>query len=63
MLIPVIYCDHSLDTVEAISITSLIREGKISAFKRASGWVYIGRDRVRKCDHAGRERMVQGLSY
>jgi hypothetical protein len=59
----VIYCDHTHDTVEGITIASLIREGKIIAFKRQSGWVYIGSDRVRKYDHDGRERMGVNPAY
>jgi len=57
MLIPVIYFDHSYDLVEGITITSLIREGRIRAFKRASGWVNIGKDRIRRFDSAGIERV------
>ena len=57
MLIPVIYFDHTHDLVEGISITSLIREGRIRAFKRASGWVNIGKDRIRRFDSAGIERV------
>lgn len=56
MLIPVIYCDHSNGAVESFAISRLIREGKILSFKRASGWVIIGRDRIRKLDHTGMER-------
>ncbi|MHC1698808.1 MAG: GSU3473 family protein [Geobacteraceae bacterium] len=58
MLIPVIYFDHSHDLVEGITITSLIRDGKIRAFKRSTGWVEVGRYRIRKFDCVGHERMV-----
>lgn len=56
MLIPVIYFDHSLDTIESHTLTYLIREGKVRSFKRESGWVHIGKDRIRKYDCVGRER-------
>jgi len=57
MMIPVIYFDHSHDLVEGITLTSLIRGGKIRAFKRASGWVNIGTDRIRRFDSVEKERM------
>lgn len=58
-MIPVIYFDHSHDMVESISITSLIRDRKIRAFKRASGWVVIGRDRIRRFDRIGIDRVEE----
>ncbi len=63
MLIPVIYCDHTHGMVESSSVSRLIREGKIRSFKRASGWVIIGRDRIRKFDHAGQERPKPSASH
>ncbi|OPY13663.1 MAG: hypothetical protein A4E69_01537 [Syntrophus sp. PtaB.Bin138] len=63
MLIPVIYCDHTHGTVESFAISRLLREGKILSFKRASGWVIIGRDRIRKLDHAGQERSRPSASH
>jgi hypothetical protein len=59
MLIPVIYFDHSHDTIESYTLTHLIREGKIRSFKRASGWVHIGKDRIRKHDYAGLKRSMK----
>lgn len=56
-MIPVIFFDHSHDLVEAISLTTLIRDGKIRAFKRAGGWAYIGKDRIRRLDTMGFGRM------
>jgi hypothetical protein len=58
MLIPVIYCDHSHDLIESYTLSNLIREGKIKAFKRASGWVQIGKDQIRKYDNTEQGRMV-----
>jgi hypothetical protein len=57
MLIQVVYCDNSTDTLESFTLSSLIRAGKIKAFKRSSGWVHIGKDPIRKFDFAGQERM------
>lgn len=63
MLIEVIFRDHNRARVEAVSISCLIREDKILAFKRSSGWVHIGKDRIRRCDYQGRERTVFDSSY
>lgn len=63
MLIEVIFRDHSRARVEAVSISSLIREDRILAFNRSSGWVHIGKDRIRRCDYEGRERTVTGSGY
>ena len=56
MLIPVIYADDSYDMVEDFQLNELIVNNKIKAFKRSSGWVRIGQDRVRKIDYSGPER-------
>lgn len=56
MLIPVIYTDDSYDMVEDFMLNELIITNKIKAFKRSSGWVRIGEDRVRKIDYSGPER-------
>jgi hypothetical protein len=58
MLIPVIYCDLSHDMIESYTLSNLIREGRVKAFKRSSGWVHIGIDRIRKYDTAGQGRMA-----
>lgn len=58
MLIPVIYSDLSNDMIESYTLSSLIREGRIKAFKRSSGWVHIGKDRIRKYDTAVQGRIV-----
>lgn len=63
MLIEVIFCDHSREMVEAVSISSLIREDRILAFKRSDGWVRIGKDRFRKADYMGKERVVIDSSH
>ncbi len=56
VLIPVIYSDDSYDMVEDFLLNELIVNNKIKAFKRSSGWVRIGQDRVRKIDYSGPER-------
>lgn len=60
MMIPVIYYDHSHDLVEACSLTTLLREGRIKSFKRSTGWVDVQIDRIRKFDYVGQERIVAG---
>jgi len=56
VLIPVIYADDSYDMVEDFLLNELIINNKIKAFKRSSGWVRLGQDRVRKIDYSGPER-------
>jgi hypothetical protein len=62
MLIQVIYLDHTHDTIDSLMLTYLIREGRVRSFKRASGWVHIGKDRIRKYDYGSRERSTQTKS-
>jgi len=45
--IKVIYMDNTAGVVKASSLEQLIRSRKIAAFRRADGWVKIGRDPVR----------------
>jgi len=47
MLIQVVYADNHHDYVKPIMLDALIETSKISKFKRSSGWVTIGTDRVR----------------
>jgi predicted site-specific integrase-resolvase len=56
MQIQVIFWDNAHDRIESHTLSSLIREGKIKAFKRSNGWAYIGKDRIRKYDYIGLER-------
>jgi hypothetical protein len=62
MLIQVIYHDDAHDRIESHTLSHLIREGRIKAFRRASGWAYVGRDRIRKFDHVGQERLRESLT-
>jgi hypothetical protein len=56
MMIPVIYYDNSRGMIESWTLSRLIREGGIKAFKRSSGWVHVGTDPIRKSDYSGMER-------
>lgn len=57
MKIMVRYQDNSLDTVEEFMLEEMIWAEEITAFRRASGWVIIGRDRLRD---RGRDRRRKG---
>jgi hypothetical protein len=46
--IKVIFSDGSAGTVHDSALDSLILAGKIQAFLRADGWVWIGKDRIRE---------------
>lgn len=48
MLIKVRYNDNSYGMVDDSSLTELISTDMILAFRRSSGWVIVGRDRVRE---------------
>ena len=48
MIIPVKYTDGTMDRVQSMLLDTLILSGAISKFKRASGWVTIGEDPIRK---------------
>jgi hypothetical protein len=63
MQVQVIYCDNSHDRVESYTLSSLIREGRITSFERSSGWVHTGKDRIRRYDYAGQERKSAFASH
>lgn len=48
MLIHVKYLDDSYDMVKKIDLDILINSNKVVEFKRATGWVKIGIDPIRK---------------
>lgn len=48
MLIAVQYRDGSFDMVKSFKLDNLISSGGISLFRRATGWVAVGRDPVRR---------------
>jgi len=58
MLIPVIYCDHSHDMIEPYLLSRMLRERKVRSFKRSSGWVRIGIDRIRRFDYCEEEKIL-----
>ncbi len=47
MLIPVIYKNGNHDQVKDFMLPKLINDNGIAKFKRSSGWVTIGLDRIR----------------
>jgi hypothetical protein len=63
MLIPVIYSDDTRDMVESWTLSHLIREGRIKAFRRSNGWARIGIDLIRRFDCIGFERKGEGESH
>ena len=48
MLIKVLYDDKSYGMVDVSRLSELIANDSILAFRRANGWVIVGRDRVRE---------------
>lgn len=62
MMLHVIYTDGSHDRIESHNLSHLIREGRIAAFKRASGWAFVGKDRIRRFDYDGQERISGTLT-
>ncbi|MDD2899270.1 MAG: hypothetical protein PHI31_11225 [Desulfuromonadaceae bacterium] len=47
MLIPILRTDNYYDYVKGFVLDSLIEANEIVKFKRASGWVTVGRDKIR----------------
>lgn len=48
MMIPVVYTTGTHDIVKPELLNRLIVNGVIEQFKRATGWVKIGRDPIRQ---------------
>jgi hypothetical protein len=65
MPIGVIYNNNKRGTVEDYLLDDLIKEERIKAFRRSTGWVRIGRDPIRKMWHEsvfnGQERRKREL--
>lgn len=51
MLIPIVYSNGRQDLVKPFVLDRLIEDRKISSFRRAAGWVVIGRDPIRNSSH------------
>lgn len=51
MAITVMFPNGDEKSVPSYMLDYLIREEKIVAFQRSSGWVHIGRDPIRKAQH------------
>lgn len=47
MLIQVSYDDNKYDYIKDFMLDRLIESGTISGFRRSTGWVRIGTDRIR----------------
>jgi hypothetical protein len=62
MLLQVLFHNGEQDRIESENLSHMIREGRIKAFKRSNGWVYIGKDRIRKFDYIGLERTTGDLA-
>jgi hypothetical protein len=51
MMIPVVYNSGTHDMVKAELLNRLLGSGVIMKFKRATGWVKVGTDPIRKIRH------------
>jgi hypothetical protein len=51
MMIPVVYNSGTHDIVKAELLNRLLGSGMIEQFKRATGWVKVGIDPIRKIRH------------
>jgi len=54
--VKVIFNDESVGYVKDLTLDTLISSGKIKAFLRSTGWVWIGVDAIREIKYVGRER-------
>lgn len=48
MMIPVVYNTGAHDIIKAELLNRLLLNGVIDQFKRATGWVKVGRDPIRE---------------
>jgi hypothetical protein len=64
MLIQVNYADDRYDYVKDFMLDSLIEAGKVTQFRRSSGWVRVGEDPIRSRrpsgGYSGADRRAQG---
>lgn len=56
MLIRVMYNDGRFDMVKPQLLDNLLNKQQVTSFKRAAGWVVVGRDMVR----SGHSRQYRG---
>lgn len=47
MMIQVLYSNRKYDVVKNSFLEGLIRSGKVMGFRRADGWVTVGKDIIR----------------
>jgi len=50
MSIKVMYTNGKTGMVENYQLDDLIASGKIKKFRRSDGWVFVGKDPIRKTD-------------
>ena len=50
MSIKVMYTNGKMGIVESFQLDDLIASGKIKKFRRSDGWVFVGKDPIRKTD-------------
>ena len=50
MSIKVMYTNGKTGIVESFQLDDLIASGKIKKFRRSDGWVFVGKDPIRKID-------------
>lgn len=53
------YADSSIGVVLQVKLDELIESGRISAFRRSSGWVDVANDPIRKESSPGRFKGLQ----
>ena len=53
MLIRVMYKDGKFDMVRPKMLNYLLEEDKVTGFMRSTGWVFVGRDSIRRVGPAG----------
>lgn len=58
MLIPILRTDNTYDFVKGTLLDALIKANRVVKFKRISGWVTIGIDKIRS-GRQNRESILQ----
>ena len=63
MLIRVMYKDGMFDMVKPQMLENLLEEHKVTSFKRSTGWVFVGRDSIRRGSSEGFWGQERRVSY
>lgn len=53
MMIRVIYTDGKYDMVKPQWLDDLLDRNKVTGFKRSTGWVFVGKDSIRRGNSEG----------